>query len=598
YLDATPEQRRRVHGRLAGVVADAPERARHRALAAEHPDAEVAAELDVVAGAVRSSAPSTAAELLELARALTPADLDEEAHGRALAAAAGHHEAGNTVKARQLLEHTLDAVAVGPARAEALARLSRIRADTDDLGAALELGEAALRDPDTSPGLRVEVSANLAAAALLHGDVGRASAVAAAAVDDAEELGLDELLAELLGVLARGDVLTGRDGWPSLVDLGVRLEEQGTGVDAGRSAGYARAQLQMWSGDLSGARQALRALRRYASDEGREQSLPLVLCTLVQVECQAGNWSDAAGHAEEAHRASLLSAGEPQRALALSARALVEAHLGKADACRASAHEGLEAAVRAGAGAAAREIRATLGFLELSLGNHAGARRQLRPVLDETARLGITEPGALRFVPDAVEATIAAGQPETAATLLAPFGERSRALGRPGGIGAATRGRALVAAARSDFTAALSALAESGDALEGAGMPLELARTLLAQGRVGRRARQWSPARESLGRALAIFDSLGARLWAEAARDELARVGGRAGSTGAELTVGERRVAELVGRGLKNREVADALFMSLKTVEATLTRVYRKLGVHSRAELRSAVGDAGSPQVP
>ncbi len=113
---------------------------------------------------------------------------------------------------------------------------------------------------------------------------------------------------------------------------------------------------------------------------------------------------------------------------------------------------------------------------------------------------------------------------------------------------------------------------------------LELGRTLLALGTAQRRAKQRGVARASLGRALALFEQLGARLWAGRAADELARIGGRVASRD-ELTSAERRVAELVAQGWSNREVAAALFVTVKTVEAALSRVYGKLGARSRSDL-------------
>ena len=122
--------------------------------------------------------------------------------------------------------------------------------------------------------------------------------------------------------------------------------------------------------------------------------------------------------------------------------------------------------------------------------------------------------------------------------------------------------------------------------------PFELGRTLMVKGQVERRAKQKRAARSSLSRALGIFESLGAPLWAERARSELARVGGPAAP--GELTPTERQIADLVVQGLTNREVADALFVSVKTVEANLSRVYHKTGVGSRRELQRAM----RPTVP
>jgi DNA-binding CsgD family transcriptional regulator len=104
-----------------------------------------------------------------------------------------------------------------------------------------------------------------------------------------------------------------------------------------------------------------------------------------------------------------------------------------------------------------------------------------------------------------------------------------------------------------------------------------------------RRNRQWRAAREALGEALAIFERLGASLWADKARAELGRVGGRAAADG--LTETERQIAELIASGRTYREAANALFISPKTVQWNLSKVYKKLGIRSRAELPGALKD-------
>jgi DNA-binding CsgD family transcriptional regulator len=150
----------------------------------------------------------------------------------------------------------------------------------------------------------------------------------------------------------------------------------------------------------------------------------------------------------------------------------------------------------------------------------------------------------------------------------------------------------LLLAAHGDLDAALAELERSLAEHGPLPLPLERARTVLALGRTQRRAKQKRAARESLEQASQIFDELGARLWVERAREELARIGGRAPSSG-ELTATERRVAELVAEGRPNKEVAAALFVTVKAVEANLSRVYAKLGIRSRAELASRLARAG-----
>jgi DNA-binding NarL/FixJ family response regulator len=114
--------------------------------------------------------------------------------------------------------------------------------------------------------------------------------------------------------------------------------------------------------------------------------------------------------------------------------------------------------------------------------------------------------------------------------------------------------------------------------------PFERARTELALGMVLRRDRRKKLAREALGRALDGFEALGAPLWSDRTRAEMARIGGRAPSS-VELTPTEERVARLAADGAKNQEIADALFLSTRTVEWNLSNIYRKLGVRSRTEL-------------
>ena len=124
-------------------------------------------------------------------------------------------------------------------------------------------------------------------------------------------------------------------------------------------------------------------------------------------------------------------------------------------------------------------------------------------------------------------------------------------------------------------------------------IPLEAARTQLAYGSALRRSRQKAAARSALEAAASGFEAIGARVWAERARPSSARVGGRPPSSGA-LTPTERRVAELVAQGLQTKQVAARLFVSPKTVEGHLSRIYGKLGVSSRTELAHRLSDGDS----
>jgi DNA-binding CsgD family transcriptional regulator len=223
-------------------------------------------------------------------------------------------------------------------------------------------------------------------------------------------------------------------------------------------------------------------------------------------------------------------------------------------------------------------------MLELSLGDAPAAHRQLEPLVTRTRAAGIGEPGAMRFVIDDVEALIGIGDLESADELLGWYEGCAQRLDRQCAIAASARCRGLLAAARGDAEAAHALLQGAIDRHAAVPLPLERARTLMARGVIERRLQRKRLARETLEEALSRFEDVGARLWAQRARDELERIGGRRAQT-EELTASERRVAELVGQGLSNREVASQLFLSPKTVEFHLRNIFRKLGVRSRTEL-------------
>jgi DNA-binding CsgD family transcriptional regulator len=302
------------------------------------------------------------------------------------------------------------------------------------------------------------------------------------------------------------------------------------------------------------------------------------------VECEAGNWSDGRAYAEESCEITAWTGHLPYRSLALSARALIDAHLGRADPARETAEEGLKLAERSGLVQASQFNLAALGFLELSLDNPKETNELLWPMTEGVLGVGIREPGVLRFLPDEIEALIAIGEVDAARSILEPFAAQAKALNRSWALATAERGWGLLDASAGDLPSALAAFDRALEAHANLDEPFELGRTLLAQGQAFRRMKQWRLARDSLDRSLKTFERLGAALWADKASTEIARIGGRSPGP-IELTPTEQGVADLVGSGLTNREVANALFLSVSTVEANLRRIYRKLGVRSRTEL-------------
>jgi DNA-binding CsgD family transcriptional regulator len=265
-------------------------------------------------------------------------------------------------------------------------------------------------------------------------------------------------------------------------------------------------------------------------------------------------------------------------------QALVRASFGREVEARLDAEEALTLAGERGMGVARIHAVWALGLLELSLGRPEETVRLFAPERERLLAAGVGEPGTIRFVPDEIEAHVTLGRLDEAEAVLGWLEDRGRALDRASALAAAARCRGLLAAARGDADAAITAFESALHEHDRVVMPFERARTLLALGAIQRRAKRKRAARESLEQALAIFEELAATLWADKARGELAQISGRAPSRG-ELTPTEERVALLVAEGRTNKEVAAALFVTDRTVEYHLSHIYAKLGVRSRAEL-------------
>jgi DNA-binding CsgD family transcriptional regulator len=274
-------------------------------------------------------------------------------------------------------------------------------------------------------------------------------------------------------------------------------------------------------------------------------------------------------------------------------KALVEADLGLVQDARASA-EGALATSRA----TANEFwvlwsLGTLGRLEFALGNLEAAAAYLRELPRRLFEAGLNDP-ATPVWSDAIETLIALGELEQARSYLDQHELHARRVGSPWAVAGAARCRGLLAAAEGDLEAAFEAFEAALASLDGPPYPFERSRALLSLGVVRRQAQQKKAARDALEEALAIFEELGARLWVEKARAELGRISGRR-TVSDELTETEGQVAALAAKGRSNKEIAAELHMGVSTVEAHLSRVYRKLGIRSRAGLAGRLVASAQP---
>jgi ATP/maltotriose-dependent transcriptional regulator MalT len=583
YARLSPDRRRDLHRRLGAVAPTLEERARHLALATNVPDEAVAVALDEAArSAAARGAPAAAAELSELAALRTPADRIDEGRLRRIAAAEYHFTAAAVVRAHALLTELGQEIPAGPLRARVWLRLLLLQQDWVRAG---ELAEQALEEAEGDPAFVAAAEYWGSFVWLLRGNISRARDGARAAVNAAEPAGDPISLVQSVSFALLCDAFGGAPAAPELVERALTLERGMPDVPIHYPPSLTVGLVLMYAGRLDEARQRMEAARQRTLELGDDYMLGGVLLHLAELEVRAGNWATASELAEAGHEITIEMGLRQQQSALLYAKALIAAHQGRTEEARAAATEGSRVAV---AGFLFDQLnRAVLGFLELSLGNLAEADRELRPLPAELASMGFSEPSISVAPPNAVEVLVELGEIAEAGRLVDEMERQAIALDSAWTLAQAWRGRGLIAAAEGDIDASLAAFERSLAVHDQVPSPFERARTLFDRGRVQRRARQRRAARESLVAAQEVFEELGARLWVEKARAELARIGGRAVAGG--LTPTEGRVAELVAEGLSNKEVAGQLFVTVKTVERHLSRVYEKLGVRSRTELARRV---------
>jgi DNA-binding CsgD family transcriptional regulator len=585
YAGLPPGERRELHRRLADVVEEVEEQAWQLALASTRPDSEVARRLDgAAAHAYARGATVAAAELAARALALTPASAASARAEYTLQVAQYRFEAGESRAARELLERLIAATSPGQLRARAFARLARMSNYIASPGIAAERYRQALDEAEGDLAMRAEIEEGLAwSLVLLREDLRAAEDHAQSAVALARQLGDASRACEALTVRAVAGFYLGRGAPMALMAPVLELEHATANLPVMRQPRWAFGALLMLADELDAARRNLELVWRRAEERGEDAFLPLLLSRLSYCEWLGGDLRRARELALEGYEAAFRTEQPSQQAIVLAARSLVEAHLGDIEAARAAAGECLTLADQTsavGGGAA----HGALGVLELSLGNADEAIRQFEPMLGGVVPGGVGEPDELRFGPYAVEALISLARPEEAADEIARLQSHARATHSPALGAALGRCRGLLALASGDTDGAVARLEHALAGHDRIPIPFERTRTLLALGSAQRRAKQRAAARRSLEQALAGFDALGARLWSERTRGELARIGGRAASRD-ELSATEQRVAALVAAGHTNPEVAAELFLTVHTIEKALTRIYAKLGVRSRTEL-------------
>ncbi|MCT7661833.1 ATP-binding protein [Mycobacterium deserti] len=580
YSDTTAARRRAMHRRLAAVAEEPELKARHLALAAATGDQHTLSALDTAAELARKrGAPAAAAELLGLA-----IGLGGDTPQRRIRSAAYHFNAGDTERARVLLLDTIERLEPATLRAEASSLLGFVHLFDDGFAEAVDVLTRALDEAGGDLALRTRLLITLSYARYNAGRFGAATGSIEDAVAHAERLGQPHPLSQALSMRATLWFLRGDGLDTASLARAVDLDDQDADIPMAFRPRMQNAMLLGWTGQLDRAHHELASIRRRCMERGEENELMFVAVHTVLVAIWRGNFTDAALIAEDTMERALQLGGDVPMFVAMTIRAALAAYAGQENQARRATSEALAASQRCSASLLVVWTITTLGFLEVSLGNYDAALGAVAPLLSNLdAAPRATEIPAASFVPDAVESLVALGRLADAEPLVSLLEQNGARLDRAWMLAVGARCRAMLLAAYGDVDAAYEVVQTAMIHHARLPMPFERARTQLLVGQIQRRQRKREAASATLREALAAFEELATPLWADRARSELKRASGV--RTQAELTASEQRVAELAASGVTNREMAAVLFISPKTVEANLSRIYRKLNIRSRAEL-------------
>ncbi|MFF3942419.1 helix-turn-helix transcriptional regulator [Streptomyces phaeofaciens] len=594
YAEAPAQDRRAVHAALSTAASDPIERARNLALATTGTDPEVAARLAEAAALARDrGAPSVAASLGLLAARHTPPDGSPAPDEHRLQAAEDSITAGEVDLARDIAREVLTRATVPADRIRAWEVV--IEAAGQALGEVDSVFPQALADAGDDPRLLALVHYHLAWRKLIvDGDFAEARQEAAHTAELAARGGDRRTELFALSFQASTEILMGHPLAPTTIKRALKEPQDPYVACHHNGAGMARFRWLLMSDQLPEARATITGLLREVRRRGMVESEVHFQRFLADTELRSGH----CGRALDLARESLRLARDSGIGLGASAMltSLAEASGGDVDRALVLAREAADRAEEDGDQMYLSRALAALGYAQLVAGDAAGTVASLRRVRELEHGLGITDPARGRWQGDLAEALVRVGEPGEAQDVIDVTREHALRLGREGVLAVLDRAEALVRAAHGDHEAALARLTSVQDRLAKLGYGLEEARAAFATARL--RTRRAGPT--SYDEAARLFRRCRALPWlrqvdAAALEGTAEPVPPTRSAPAADALEGlasmERQVAALVMEGATNREIAARLFISVKTVEATLTRVYRKLGIRSRVDIvRLAAG--------
>ena len=588
YTSLSPLARRSLHARLAAQATEPDVRARHLALSTDDPDESIASLLERAATrAAGRGANDLASEFAGHGRRLTPVADEASVRRRALAEIEYLAAAGEVRQALSRADRLVRSLAPGPERVEALVQRAELEDDDRDTAEALLLG--ALDEAGTDERLRGRVFHRLAQLRRLRaGDLPGAIDAARSSLALAEDCGDPTLELHAAAYLGHLEALGGKPR-PDLMDRAVRLEAELGVQPLSIRPRSLLAMHRLWAGDLPAARALLDAVQAEAARAGNEMKQPQHFYISALVENASGNLELAHTLAARGLEAALDAENTYAERELLYPLARAEAWLGREQEARATAQRLCEEASTHGVKPLLVRAASVLGLLALSLDDLESACDELARAADLLERMGFANPGAFRVLPDAIEA-LARSEELSAAEALHERLESEAAAAGPWSHAAVERARGALLLARGDAERAADVLDGAAACFQSLEHGPDTARALLLRAQALLRAGRRSLAAEVAAAAHARFSAMGATLWEARALELLERL--QPGRAAGRLTAAETRVAALVAKGMKNREIGQALFMSVATVEAHLTRIYRKLDIRSRTELARLVADS------
>jgi DNA-binding CsgD family transcriptional regulator len=577
----------RAHARLAGVVGDPIDRARHLALSTVVEDEAVASALEHAAGLARKrGAPAMARELAGVAAQRTAAGDVPVWSRRTIDAAWFAYAAGQAEDARALAEQVLATPDV-PRALRVRAWLAMFESAGNAIGQLGEQVNEALADAAGDDQLEVWVRNQLVVhhtaaqrfdEAMHEGEwVARTAAALGDARSELSALYSLLIVYERLG-LERGPTLArALDLLDTHTDLG----------DIGYLIHIQVATLDMERDKYGSARAALERALEMAEQTGTQADVGYVLFQLARVETKLGHCAEVS---QIIQRLDALPAGAGQQYanFVLRTRAEAEAIGGDFRAAVDLAEQAVAASKRIGDEESLMPFCQLLGTCRLFAGDTAGAVAALSEAR-EHGRGRSTGSARVRYLlADLVEAYVRVGDVVTARSVLDELTASQTPTTAPGILAATKRAEAHVLGATGAPDEAAAGFAEAAATYRVLEMPIELVRTQLVAAEVERRQRRRAAARLLLEEAMAAARQAGATPWVGRVQADLERLAPTREPEGRSLTPMEARIAGLAAQGCTNREIATTLKIAVSTVESSLTNIYRKLGVRSRIGLVTA----------